>query len=136
MDRTVAAGAVATFSVVLADTRGVAFQWMRDGVDITAAVGDSLLLPAVGPADEGRYAVRATNLAGAATSAAAELRLETSPAVPVPLRHRLDVFHDADGFVTVAPMKLDYGPGETVTLTATTFAPGVFLGWSATWRER
>jgi len=43
---------------------------------------------------------------------------------------RLIAFSDAGGSVTVTPMKRGYNPGETVTLTATPFAPSVFVGWT------
>ena len=44
-------------------------------------------------------------------------------------RFRLIAYSDAGGSVTVSPMKLSYDLGETVTLTATAFAPSVFIGW-------
>ena len=47
-----------------------------------------------------------------------------------PTLRRLIAFSDAGGSVTVTPMKRDYNPGETVTLTAKPFAPSVFSGWT------
>ncbi len=47
-----------------------------------------------------------------------------------PTLRRLIAFSDAGGSVTVTPMKRGYNPGETVTLTATPFAPSVFAGWT------
>ena len=46
------------------------------------------------------------------------------------LRPRLTAFSGAGGSVTVTPMKLSYGLGETVTLTAVPFGPSVFVGWA------
>jgi hypothetical protein len=43
---------------------------------------------------------------------------------------RLIAYSGAGGSVTVTPMKLSYGLGETVTLTAVPFPPSVFVGWS------
>jgi Concanavalin A-like lectin/glucanases superfamily/Divergent InlB B-repeat domain/Immunoglobulin I-set domain len=54
----------------------------------------------------------------------------TDPRSNTSLRPRLTAFSDAGGSVTVVPMKLSYDLGETVTLTATPFAPGVFVGWA------
>jgi|GEM_PF-3370324 len=53
----------------------------------------------------------------------------TNPTSKTSLRPRLIAYSDAGGSVTVEPMKLSYDLGETVTLTATPFAPSVFVGW-------
>src|SRR5215475_11609566 len=70
-------GQVATFSVVIADTSGVTFQWKFNGTDIPGATGDSLLLTNVRAVNEGQYTVVATNSAGSVTSAPAALLLDT-----------------------------------------------------------
>ena len=49
-----APGDIMTFSVVVADARGVTFQWKRNGVGIPGATGDSLLLTNVSAANEGQ----------------------------------------------------------------------------------
>jgi hypothetical protein len=54
----------------------------------------------------------------------------TDPSSPTSLRPRLTVLGDAGGSVAVSPMKLEYNLGETVTLTATPFAPSTFVGWT------
>lgn len=69
-------GNSATFSVVVSNASGVAFQWKFNSADITGATGDSLLLANVGPADEGEYSVVVTNSAGSVTSAPAALLLD------------------------------------------------------------
>jgi hypothetical protein len=69
-------GGVASFSILLADTRAVTFQWNFNGIEIAGATGDSLLLTNVSAANEGHYAVRVTNGAGAVTSASASLMID------------------------------------------------------------
>jgi hypothetical protein len=54
----------------------------------------------------------------------------TDPTSNASLRPRLIAYSGAGGTVTVTPMKLSYGTGEMVTLTAIPFAPGVFLSWT------
>ena len=165
--------------MVVADARGVTFQWKFNGTDIPGATGDSLLLTNVSAANEGQYSVVVTNSAGSVTSAPAALMLDTdgdglpdtwekanftdpdpthplnpanqrsagdpdgdgisnldefldgtNPTRTTSLRPRLTAYSDAGGSVMVAPMKLSYDLGETVTLTATPFAPNVFIGWA------
>jgi hypothetical protein len=43
---------------------------------------------------------------------------------------RLIAYSGAGGSLTVTPMKLSYGLGETVTLTPLPFPPSVFVGWA------
>lgn len=59
-----------------------------------------------------------------------EFRDGTDPTKKDSLRPRLVAASGAGGSVTVTPMKLSYDLGETVTLTATPFAPRVFAGWT------
>ena len=58
-----------------------------------------------------------------------ELLDGTDPTSDTSLRPRLVAYSNAGGSVTVTPMKLSYTLGETVTLTATPFAPSLFVGW-------
>jgi uncharacterized repeat protein (TIGR02543 family) len=53
----------------------------------------------------------------------------TDPKNKNSLRPRITAYSDSGGLVSVAPTKLSYGLGETVTLTATAFAGKVFTGW-------
>ena len=70
-------GAIATFAVLVADTRAVTFQWKFNGIDIVGAIGDSLLLTNVSVANEGQYSVVVTNSAGSVTSIPAALMLDS-----------------------------------------------------------
>src|ERR1700722_14235170 len=68
---------IVSFSVVVADALAVTFQWKFNGLDISGATGDSLLLTNVSAANEGQYSVVITNSAGSVTSAPAALLLDS-----------------------------------------------------------
>jgi len=129
VEQLVGEGDFASFSVVVAVTSGVTFQWAFNGAAIAGATGDSLLLPAVTAADVGQYAVTVTNSEGSVTSSPATLALDPGTATALP-RPRLTAYSDVGGTVTVAPVQRDYQPGQPVTLTATPTAPSVFAGWT------
>ncbi len=71
--QTVAVGAAVTFGVAVSGIPAPALQWRKDGAAIANATTASFSLPAVATADAGAYTVVATNAAGSATSAAAQL---------------------------------------------------------------
>ena len=127
VDQLVSVGDFASFSVVVANTSGVTFQWAFNGTTIAGATGDSLLLPAVTAANVGQYTVTVTNSAGTVTSAPATLTT-TPPTATPPLR--VTAYSDPGGSVTVTPFQRTYTQGQQVTLTATPSAPSVFVGWS------
>ena len=54
----------------------------------------------------------------------------TDPNDSFSLRPRLTAYSTVGGSVTVAPMKLSYTLGESVTLTPLSFPPNVFVGWA------
>src|SRR6516225_4270900 len=72
ISRVVELGQVATFSALVADSRGPSFQWKLNGTDIPVT-GDSLVLPNVSAADAGHYSVVITNSLGSETSGSATL---------------------------------------------------------------
>jgi len=129
VDQLVSAGDFASFSVVVAVTSGVTYQWTLNGTAIAGATGDSLLVPAVTAANAGQYAVTVTNGEGSVTSSPATLALEPDTATALP-RPRLTAYSEVGGTVTVTPVQRDYQLGQPVTLTATPTAPSVFAGWS------
>jgi hypothetical protein len=129
VDQLVSAGDFASFSVVVAVTSGVTFQWAFNGTVIAGATGDSLLLPVVAAANAGQYSVTVTNGAGTVTSSPATLALDTG-SITAPPGLCLTAYSDPGGSVTVVPFQRDYGLGEPVTLTAAPSAPSVFVGWS------
>ena len=110
VDQIVNLGDFASFSVVVAVTSGVTFQWAFNGTDIAGATGDSLLLSAVSAGNVGQYSVTVTNSAGTVTSSAATLALDSGVSAASP-RPRLTAYSDAGGSVTVTPFQRDYDAG-------------------------
>jgi hypothetical protein len=76
-NQVVAPGDAASFSVVVADAQGIAYQWRFNGSDIAGATADALLLQDVGATNEGQYRVVVTNSYGSITSAPAMLWLDS-----------------------------------------------------------
>jgi hypothetical protein len=72
-DKTVLAGATASFSVAAAGTAPLTYQWKKGGTAITGATATtySILTTVVG--DSGSYTVTVSNAAGSITSSAATL---------------------------------------------------------------
>jgi hypothetical protein len=70
-------GHTAAFSVVVADTRGVSYQWLFNNSAISGATADSLLLTNVSSNNEGVYSVRISNLSGSVSSSAANLYIDS-----------------------------------------------------------
>lgn len=70
-------GELASFSVVLADTRGVFYQWRFNGANITGANQDALLLTHVSTNNEGLYSVFIANGSGNVVSASAALMIDS-----------------------------------------------------------
>ena len=70
-------GKTARFTVVLADTQGVTYQWRFNNNPIGGATSDTLVLSNVTVANEGLYSVFVSSTAGNATSAAASLFIDT-----------------------------------------------------------
>jgi alpha-tubulin suppressor-like RCC1 family protein len=75
----VLAGNSATFAVAATGTGPLAYQWSRDGTDISGATGPVLALSSVQAGDAGSYTVRVSNAAGAVTSNGAQLIVPGAP---------------------------------------------------------
>jgi Immunoglobulin domain/Divergent InlB B-repeat domain/Immunoglobulin I-set domain len=69
----VSAGNDLSFSVVVADTRSVTYQWRFNSTNITDATSDALRLTNVSAASQGNYDVIVANPSGSVTSAPAML---------------------------------------------------------------
>jgi hypothetical protein len=69
----VSAGGNGSFSVVVADTAAVTYQWRFNGANLGGATADSLLLTNVSAASEGNYSVVVANGSGSVTSTPAML---------------------------------------------------------------
>lgn len=89
------------FSVAVAGTAPLKFQWRKNGAAISGATNATLALNTVQAADVGNYDVVVTNDAGSVTSAAAGLTVEASPNVQPPT-------------ITAQPQNVATSPGTTV----------------------
>ncbi len=69
-------GELASFTVVVRDTRGLTYQWRFNGTNILNATNDALLLTNVSVADQGSYSVLLVNSSGSVTSAPAALMID------------------------------------------------------------
>ena len=66
-------GSTVTFSVAATGTPPLAYQWQKDGVNLSGQTNASLTLANVQPSAAGRYRVIVSNAAGSVTSAEATL---------------------------------------------------------------
>ena len=76
-NRIVAPDDSASFSVVVADARLLAYQWRFNGTNISGATNDAVLLQNVSTNNEGEYRVVLTNPSGSVTSAPAMLWIDS-----------------------------------------------------------
>jgi hypothetical protein len=78
----VAQGAAATFSVTAGGTAPLAYQWLFDGTNISAATNSSYSVTNAQCANAGNYSVIVTNAFGIVTSIVAELNVIVPPVAP------------------------------------------------------
>ena len=71
-------GESAAFSVVVADSDGLSYQWRFDGTNIAGATGDAVTLLNVSALNEGAYDVVLVNGAGSVTSSPAILWIDAN----------------------------------------------------------
>ncbi len=82
-DQGAIAGDPATFSVVATGTAPLAYQWSRDGAEISGATAASYTTPPTTTADTGAtFSVVVTNSQGSATSTAATLTVSDAAVAP------------------------------------------------------
>jgi len=82
-NQTVSSGQSVSLGVTADGTGPLAYQWIKDSVNITGATGSTLVLGAVGPGDAGVYSVVVTNAAGNTTSSPATLTVSSTPVAPI-----------------------------------------------------
>ena len=70
------------FSVVAAGSATLAYQWKKNGADISGATSSTYAIPATTPADSGDFSVVVTNSAGTVTSSNASLTVTASAVAP------------------------------------------------------
>ncbi|HOC54034.1 MAG TPA: Ig-like domain-containing protein [Verrucomicrobiota bacterium] len=82
LNRTVPAGASASFSVIATGAPSLAYQWQRDSADIPGATGPTYATSVLTLADNGaQFRVRVTNAFGSTLSAPATLTVTTANAI-------------------------------------------------------
>ncbi len=98
---TVNAGADATFSVTAFGSAPLAYQWKKDGTNITGATSASYTVSKAGAADAGSYTVVVSNTTSTVTSSAAVLSVNTAPTI------------------TTQPVSVTSAAGQNVTFSVT-----------------
>ena len=82
-NQSVATGNTATFSVVATGSATLAYQWKKNGADISGATSSSYTTPATSSADTGTtFSVSVSNSAGTVTSNPATLTVTVAPGAP------------------------------------------------------
>lgn len=82
LSQTVSVGDTVTLSVLATGTNPIAYQWKKNGVDISGQTSTILTLSSVTTAATGSYTCTATNSAGSATSSAAVVTVQALPPDP------------------------------------------------------
>ncbi|RYZ50315.1 MAG: hypothetical protein EOP49_14210, partial [Sphingobacteriales bacterium] len=113
VSQTVCEGSNVTFTASASGVPAVTYQWQKNGSDFIGETSASLTLSGVTTADNGNYAVIATNVCNSATSAAATLLVNVAPVI------------------TVDPVSQTVCAGQPVTFTVS--ATGTNLNYQ--WRK-
>jgi hypothetical protein len=79
LSQSIVAGSNVTFSASAGGTTPLSYQWLKNGAPISSATNTSLSLSNVYYTASGNYALRATNVAGSATSTVAVLTVIPYP---------------------------------------------------------
>jgi hypothetical protein len=79
LTQSIVAGSNVTFSATAGGTTPLSYQWLKNGAPIASATNTSLTLSNVFYGDSGNFALRATNVAGNATSSVAVLTVIPYP---------------------------------------------------------
>jgi len=101
-DQTVLLGGTANFNVAASGLPAPAFQWLKDGTNLTGETGSSLTITNTQPGDAGTYSVLVSNSVGSVVSSNVLLSV-TDPVPPA---------------FSVQPGSLEATIGQTVVLSA------------------
>src|SRR5437899_990437 len=71
-------GEIASFSVLLADSSGCAYQWLFNGANLPGQTSDALLILNTATNNQGPYSVVVTNNSGSVTSSVAQLYIDSN----------------------------------------------------------
>ncbi|MFO1449473.1 MAG: pectinesterase family protein [Opitutaceae bacterium] len=99
-------GQPGTLGVQATGTSPLAYQWKKDGANVTGATGPTLTLASASTADAGSYTVSITNAYGSVTSTAASVTITTAP-VPAT--------------ITEQPAATTINAGQPATLTVSAY---------------
>jgi hypothetical protein len=100
--RTNVLGTTAVFAVAAVGTSPLSYQWQFNGGNMSGAIGTSLTLNNVQPADVGAYCVVVTNGAGAVTSAVVTLTVLLPPTLAMQPRSHTNVASVTAAFSAMA----------------------------------
>ncbi len=99
-------GQAGSLSVAATGTAPLAYQWKKDGADVTGATSATFALASAATTDAGSYTVTITNAYGTVTSAAATITVTTST-VPAT--------------ITAQPTDVTVNAGQSATLTVAAY---------------
>ncbi|MCX6956121.1 MAG: immunoglobulin domain-containing protein [Verrucomicrobia bacterium] len=111
-------GGLATFTVVATGFPSPTYQWLKNSVPITGAVGASLTLSNLTLADAGNYVVNVTNSLGTVTSAAATLNVDAARIAPI--------------ITSQPPAGLGLVVGQSLALNVAAAGSGLVYQWRRT----
>ena len=115
--QTVEAGKTATFTVTATGGETLAYQWKKNGTDVSGATTSTYTTPATAIADNGsKYSVAVTNSAGTTTSSEATLTV-TAPAVVVATKPAITTHPAAQTVVTGTPASFSVSASGTAPLS-------------------
>ena len=113
-NQSVEAGKTATFTVTATGGETLAYQWKKNGTDVSGATTSTYTTPVTAIADHGtKYSVAVTNSAGSVTSSEATLTV-TAPAVVVATKPAITTHPAAQTVVTGTTASFSVSASGTV----------------------
>ena len=116
VSQTVEAGKTATFMVTATGGGTLAYQWKKNGVDVSGATSNPYTIAAAMADDGSKYSVAVTNSAGTTTSSEATLTV-TAPAVVVATKPAITTHPAAQTVVTGTPASFSVSASGTAPLS-------------------
>ncbi len=116
--QTVGNGGSATFTVAATGTAPLAYQWMKNGANISGATTTALTIVNAQLSDAAFYTVLVSNTGGSVTSSATQLVLTTTPIAPGTGTGLQGSYYDNQDLTTVkivrtdATVDFDWGTGS------------------------